>query len=218
MKSQWLALESKFNPLTQRERGLIALVVMIAVGMLAMTLLESQWNALSQTKKQLKSITYENSIAEQQIALYQQQLAKDIDEDYRQRLALIVEQIAKVDAELGEQMVDMVPASHMPSMLANLLSNVQGVTLESFTSIAPTPLIQVGEQEKMNLYSHGIELTLTGSYFDILKFIQAVESMPDKLFWQSMDYQVDAYPKGKITLQLYTLSINKDFIGVANQH
>ena len=67
----------------------------------------------------------------------------------------------------------------------------------------------------MNLYSHGIKLEFTGDYFSVLRFVEAVENMPNKLYWRSMDYKVDAYPKAAITLELYTLSINKDFISVA---
>jgi MSHA biogenesis protein MshJ len=30
--------------------------------------------------------------------------------------------------------------------------------------------------------------------------------------WQLIDYQVDEYPKADITIDIYTLSTNKDFI------
>ena len=92
---------------------------------------------------------------------------------------------------------------------------MKGIKLKAFTSIAPTPLLEVGEEKKMNLYSHGIKLEFTGDYFSVLRFVEAVENMPNKLYWRSMDYKVDAYPKAAITLELYTLSINKDFISVA---
>ncbi|QBF83321.1 MSHA biogenesis protein MshJ [Shewanella maritima] len=217
MNQQWQQLETKFNDLSQRERGLIALVVIIIVAMVAFTLLEGQFKDLQRLKGQLTSLENENRISEQQIALYEQRLKLDPNDDYRQRLVLLEEQMAQVDAELKSQMIDMVPADYMPTVLSNLLANMKGVTLESFASIPPVPLIQVGEQEKMNLYSHGIRLSLTGDYFSIMKFVQAVEDMPDKLFWERLDYQVDSYPKGTIELEMYTLSINKDFIGVAKQ-
>ncbi|NKF52338.1 MSHA biogenesis protein MshJ [Shewanella sp. WXL01] len=217
MNQQWQQLETKFNDLSQRERGLIALVVIIIVAMVAFTLLEGQFKDLQRLKGQLTSLENENRISEQQIALYEQRLTLDPNDDYRQRLVLLEEQMAQVDAELKSQMIDMVPADYMPTVLSNLLANMKGVTLESFASIPPVPLIQVGEQEKMNLYSHGIRLSLTGDYFSIMKFVQAVEDMPDKLFWERLDYQVDSYPKGTIELEMYTLSINKDFIGVAKQ-
>ncbi len=126
--------------------------------------------------------------------------------------------IAALDQQLDSQMVDMVPASYMPSLLTALLERVQGIQLTGFKSVAPTPLLVVGkaDEQQMNLYSHGIVLELEGDYFAVLKFVQAVEKMPDKLYWKRLDYRVSEYPKASVQLELYTLSINEDFISVAS--
>ncbi|ACJ27317.1 MSHA biogenesis protein MshJ [Shewanella piezotolerans WP3] len=215
MKQYWTDLAAKFDLLSQRERVLVAAAVLIVVGMILYLPLESLLTKHTQLKQQIASLKNENNISEQQIALYQQSLATDPDTEYRQRLANIIQQTKQIDEQLSFEMVDMVPADHMPTLLAGLLSNVKGIKLKAFTSIAPTPLLEVGEEKKMNLYSHGIKLEFTGDYFSVLRFVEAVENMPNKLYWRSMDYKVDAYPKAAITLELYTLSINKDFISVA---
>lgn len=215
MKQYWTDLAAKFDLLSQRERVLVAAAVLIVVGMILYLPLESLLTKHTQLKQQIGSLKNENNISEQQIALYQQSLATDPDTEYRQRLANIIQQTKQIDEQLSFEMVDMVPADHMPTLLAGLLSNVKGIKLKAFTSIAPTPLLEVGEEKKMNLYSHGIKLEFTGDYFSVLRFVEAVEKMPNKLYWRSMDYKVDAYPKAAITLELYTLSINKDFISVA---
>lgn len=215
MKQYWNDLAAKFDLLSQRERVLVAAAVLIVVGMILYLPLESLLTKHSQLKQQIASLKNENNISEQQIALYQQSLATDPDTEYRQRLANIIQQTKQIDEQLSFEMVDMVPADHMPALLAELLSSVKGIKLKAFTSIAPTPLLEVGEEKKMNLYSHGIKLEFTGDYFSVLRFVEAVENMPNKLYWRSMDYKVDAYPQAAITLELYTLSINKDFISVA---
>ncbi|MEZ9819347.1 MSHA biogenesis protein MshJ [Shewanella sp. 10N.286.45.A1] len=215
MKQYWNDLAAKFDLLSQRERVLVAAAVLIVVGMILYLPLESLLTKHSQLKQQIASLKNENNISEQQIALYQQSLATDPDTEYRQRLANIIQQTKQIDEQLSFEMVDMVPADHMPALLAGLLSNVKGIKLKAFTSIAPTPLLEVGEEKKMNLYSHGIKLEFTGDYFSVLRFVEAVENMPNKLYWRSMDYKVDVYPQAAITLELYTLSINKDFISVA---
>ncbi|GIU08145.1 MSHA biogenesis protein MshJ [Shewanella sp. c952] len=215
MKQYWTDLAAKFDLLSQRERVLVAAAVLIVVGMILYLPLESLLTKHTQLKQQIASLKNENNISAQQIALYQQSLATDPDTEYRQRLANIIQQTKQIDEQLSFEMVDMVPADHMPALLAGLLSNVKGIKLKAFTSIAPTPLLEVGEEKKMNLYSHGIKLEFTGDYFSVLRFVEAVENMPNKLYWRSMDYKVGAYPKAAITLELYTLSINKDFISVA---
>lgn len=139
----------------------------------------------------------------------------DPNQDYQQRLVLLQQQNQDIDAQLNEQMVDMVPADYMPELLGNLLGQVQGIKLIKFTSIAPVPLLAVGDEKKLNLYSHGIRMSLEGDYFSVMRFVEAVEAMPDKLYWKRLDYKVAEYPKGMIDIEVYTLSLNKDFISVA---
>lgn len=215
MKAQFTQLAQKFDGLSQRERGLIALAVFALLGMLAYLQLESLWKQQHATTQQLAALALENSVSLQQIELYQQRLALDPNQDYRQRLTLLQQQNQQLDAELNEQMVEMVPADYMPVLLGNLLGQAQGISLIKFTSIAPLALLAVGEDNKWNLYSHGIRMSLEGDYFALLRFVEAVEAMPDKLYWKRLDYKVADYPKGKVDIELYTLSINKDFISVA---
>lgn len=215
MKAQFNQLAQKFDALSQRERGLIALAMLVLVGMLGYLAIESLWKQQHSTAQQLEALEQENSVSLQQIDLYQQRLALDPNQDYRQRLNLLQQQNQQIDAQLNEQMVDMVPADYMPELLGNLLGQVQGITLLKFTSIAPVPLLAVGDEKKLNLYSHGIRMSLEGDYFSVLRFVEAVEAMPDKLYWKRLDYSVADYPKGKVDIELYTLSINKDFISVA---
>ncbi|MDH0450237.1 MSHA biogenesis protein MshJ [Shewanella sp. GD04112] len=215
MKARFEQLAQKFDVLSQRERGLIALAVLVLVAMSAYMPIESLWKQQHSTAQQVKALEQENKISTQQIDLYQQRLAMDPNQDYRQRLNLLQQQNQEIDAQLNEQMVDMVPADYMPELLGNLLGQVQGIKLLKFTSVTPVPLLAVGEEKKLNLYSHGIRMSLEGDYFSVLRFVEAVEAMPDKLYWKRLDYKVADYPKGKIDIELYTLSINKDFISVA---
>ncbi|AZG34553.1 MULTISPECIES: MSHA biogenesis protein MshJ [Shewanella] len=217
MKQQWLVWSSKFDALSPRERILITFALLVLAGMLLFMPLESQWKQHQSLQNQLKGLEQENSISLQQVALYEERLQLDPNKDYQQRLQIITEQMQLIDADLTDQMVDMVPADYMPTVLANLLGNVKGVTLISFASIAPKALLQVGDGSKVNLYSHGIKLMLQGDYFSILAFIKAVETMPDKLYWKRLDYRVESHPEALVELELYTLSVNKDFISVAKQ-
>lgn len=185
MKAQFEQLAQKFDALSQRERGLIAIALLALIAMLAYMPIESLWKQQYSTAQQLKVIEQENQVSVQQIDLYQQRLALDPNQDYRQRLTLLQQQNQQLDTQLNEQMVDMVPADYMPELLGNLLGQVQGITLLKFTSVAPVPLLAVGEEKKLNLYSHGIRMSLEGDYFSVLRFVEAVEAMPDKLYYLS---------------------------------
>ncbi|WP_394203823.1 MSHA biogenesis protein MshJ [Shewanella waksmanii] len=219
MKQLWQSWQEKFSVLSQRERVMIAAAAVIVIGMLCYLPLESKLIERQKLQQSIRALENENKISTEQIALYQQRLAQDPNSDYRQRLQLIEEQTAALDEQLSFQMVDMVPADKMPVLLSDLLGKVSGVKLQEFASIAPVPLLAVGEEDKkLNLYSHGIRLVLQGDYFATLKFVEAVEAMPNKLYWKQLDYTVAEYPTSNVVIELYTLSINKDFISVAKSH
>ncbi|MCL1088994.1 MSHA biogenesis protein MshJ [Shewanella profunda] len=215
MKTMFNHVGQQFEALSRRERVLIGVAILALIGIIGFMPLESLWKKQISISQQLKALEQENQISVQQIELYQQRLTMDPNQDYQQRLVLLQQQNQEIDAQLNEQMVDMVPADYMPELLGNLLGQVQGIKLIKFTSIAPVPLLAVGDEKKLNLYSHGIRMSLDGDYFSVMRFVEAVEAMPDKLYWKRLDYKVAEYPKGTIDIEVYTLSINKDFISVA---
>lgn len=215
MKTMFNHVGQQFEVLSRRERVLIGIALLALVSIIGFMPLESLWKKQTSISQQLKALEQENQISVQQIELYQQRLTMDPNQDYQQRLVLLQQQNQEIDAQLNEQMVDMVPADYMPELLGNLLGQVQGIKLIKFTSIAPVPLLAVGDEKKLNLYSHGIRMSLEGDYFSVMRFVEAVEAMPDKLYWKRLDYKVAEYPKGMIDIEVYTLSLNKDFISVA---
>ncbi|MFQ6371864.1 MSHA biogenesis protein MshJ [Shewanella sp. YIC-542] len=211
-------LPAKFSALSRRERVMVAMVCWLLVLVVLYLPLEARWQQYQQQHQQWQ-LTEKMRLGNQaQIALLQQKLAQDPNQPLQQRVDQLQQQITVLDQRLNSETVDLIPAERMPTLLSKLLSQSPGVTLQQFHSIAPTPLLVVGENEqaRMNLYSHGISLTFRGDYFSVLKFVRAVENMPEKLYWQQLDYQVQQFPMASVELALYTVSINKDFIRVAS--
>ena len=69
-----------------------------------------------------------------------------------------------------------------------------------------------GDSEAV-IFAHGFEMALSGNYFQTLSFLQHLEKMSG-FYWQALDYEVEDYPNATITLQLNTLSLEEDWIGV----
>jgi MSHA biogenesis protein MshJ len=57
------------------------------------------------------------------------------------------------------------------------------------------------------LYRHGVELSVEGSYADLLSYLQALEALPQQLLWGNLELKVEQYPRVVLTLRLYTLSL-----------
>ena len=46
-----------------------------------------------------------------------------------------------------------------------------------------------------------------------MNYLQKLEQLPWKFYWQHFDYEVQQYPRALITLNIYTLSTSKWWIG-----
>jgi MSHA biogenesis protein MshJ len=58
------------------------------------------------------------------------------------------------------------------------------------------------------LYRHGVEVAVRGNYLDLVNYMSALESMPTQLFWGKAQLEVEEYPSSRLTLTLYTLSLD----------
>jgi len=70
-----------------------------------------------------------------------------------------------------------------------------------------------GRQEDV-LYLHAVELQLRGSYFEALRYLQALETLPWQVIWDQLEYQVIQYPQADIRLRINTLSGSDRLLGV----
>jgi MSHA biogenesis protein MshJ len=56
-------------------------------------------------------------------------------------------------------------------------------------------------------------MELTGSYFDISAYLQALESLPVRYYWRTFQYKVEEYPQARLVFEVYTLGTRQEFIG-----
>jgi MSHA biogenesis protein MshJ len=67
---------------------------------------------------------------------------------------------------------------------------------------------QAGAQPVDMLYRHGVQIAVRGNYLDIVNYMSALEAMPTQLFWSRAQLEVEEYPTSRLTLTLYTLSLD----------
>lgn len=64
------------------------------------------------------------------------------------------------------------------------------------------------------VYRHGVEIALQGSYSDMVNYMEALEAMPTQLFWAQAKLDAVDYPAARLTLVLYTLSLDRKWIAL----
>ena len=212
------------QPLRQRLLLLAAIVAVFftlwdAVLMRSSELREEQ--AESDTallKKQVKALELE---AEATL----KKLASDPNLERRKRKVELERQLVELDAGFNERTADLIPPSEMVRVLKELLNRESGLQLVRLESVPATQLMAPDEESgsegkvdlgsgPIRLFRHGLILEMSGDYMSVLRYVQALEQLPWKFFWESMTYQVQQWPTGKITLKLLSLSSEEGWIGV----
>jgi len=102
-------------------------------------------------------------------------------------------------------------ATAVPALSAN------AVTAPATAAPAPTSATGAGTAAPAQaplLYRHGVQLVVEGGYQDMIDYLQALEHMPTRLFWGGASLDAQKYPKARLTLTLYTLSLDQKWIAL----
>ena len=62
------------------------------------------------------------------------------------------------------------------------------------------------------IYQHGVEIRLAGGYNDLLNYLAELELMPQQVMWNSVKLEVIKYPRNEMSLRVYTLSLDKNWL------
>jgi len=66
----------------------------------------------------------------------------------------------------------------------------------------------------LGLYRHGVEISVEGSYPELLAYLAMLERLPWRVYWSEASLSTQAYPTSRLTLTLFTLSLDKTWLSV----
>jgi MSHA biogenesis protein MshJ len=143
------------------------------------------------------------------------------------RLDSLRQRVVEGEEEVRVYTSDLVDPQQMRLVLEELLRNQSGLKLLSATNLPARPVLEedaedvaavaVGVRDpaqEPRLYRHTLVLKLEGSYLDCLAYLQAVERLPWHIYWSRIEFATDEYPRNAIVLELRTLSLDEEWIGV----
>jgi MSHA biogenesis protein MshJ len=230
LKARWQGWASRFAALQMREKYLIATALAVAILFGGHTVwVEPGQQRADRLKKTLEQQQTEMVQLQAQVAAL---AVKNSDPDSANRSALQQLRIDLVAMEREIRAFDgtLVAPKQAPALLQTLLARHRGLSLVSLTTLSPQPLIElpatkpakdgakpVDEAPSMpggNIYKHGIEIKLAGSYADLAAYVAELQASPQKMLWGGMKLTVKQHPVSELTLTIYTLSLDSTWLVV----
>jgi MSHA biogenesis protein MshJ len=138
------------------------------------------------------------------------------------RIRILRQQVAAGEESVRIFTSDLVDPGQMRFVLEDLIRRQTGLQLISVSNLPGRPLIEEPVKEGIaapaskgpTLYRHGMQLVLEGTYLDCLKYLEAVERLPWQLYWGSLQLETQRHPRTRISIELHTLSLEEEWIGV----
>lgn len=224
MKAQFKRLAERFDGLSLRERALVAFALLATLAAIAYVgLIEPQWlRQKALAAEQLQQSEQLRQVRDQIREI--QALRDDPDALLRARLQSAREQLSAADSRLRTLESAVVPPQEISHLLEDMLAVKRGLRLVSLRSLTTTPLIdpaqlapkegkgEGADEYGANIFRHGVEITLLGSYADLTAYLAELERLPRRMFWQEMKLHVEEHPRARLTLTVYTLSLDKSWL------
>ncbi|MDC5703940.1 type 4a pilus biogenesis protein PilO [Vibrio europaeus] len=215
MQQYWQQWCDRFVQLSAREKGLITICgfVIIILGLLTL-LIEPAFEQNRATSQRITSTKLNVQRLEADILLMTAKLQKDPNQELNQELKQLMVESQELSTQLAAIVENLIAPSQMAQLLEQVLADSKGLHLVSLESQTAEPI--VSNESNSNLasyYVHPVRLELTGKYFAIVDYLEALEALPVKYYWRSFHYSVEEYPTARLVLEVYTLGTRQEFIG-----
>lgn len=216
MKDQWRRYAGRFDALTLRERVAVFAAAMVALLALAYTLMiEPQVNTQKRLSGAILQKHSEMKAFEAQVGKMLAGRAQNPGGSERERLAKLRAELAALEGRIAAEERKFTAPSQMRGLVEGLLGRNRGVALVEMKTLAADTLAasKPAAAERL-IYRHGVELTVSGAYLDLLAYARDLERLPSQLYWGGLELDAMSYPKVSMKLRVYTLSLDPAWLSV----
>jgi len=215
MKQQWRECEQRFARLTRRERGILLVGALAVIFILGFSLVDSSLSRQRLLSTQIEKARADTAISKAQSQVIIRQLAQDPDTLARARIAELSIETRELDKQMEQINRGLVPPQRMARILEEMLTRNRQVRLVRLKTLPVSHLVERdAKDDQANVYKHGIELTLQGGYLDLLTYLNRLEALPWQMFWSQAQLDARDYPAVRVTVTVFTLSLDKDWLVV----
>lgn len=205
MKRYWQPFAARIDQMPLRQRGMlfatVSLVVVAAAHVLLIEpLLVKQKSLIDRVNRDHSQLS---AVRAQLESVIKQEEAGEKDPE-QVKLQELEERIAQAEKALAQHKQAFIAPTRLPALLKGLLGAGQAVKMESLR-VVPGAQVEAASQ----LYRHGVEMTLRGSYFELTQYLAALEKLPARLLWGRVEIQTEQYPELRLTMQVHTLSTQR---------
>jgi MSHA biogenesis protein MshJ len=224
MKQWWQRWSERIDAMALRERAMVfvaaaVLLLFVFFWMLGTPTTDRQ----RQVARQLAQKQMDTRALQEQVQKLLGARTQDPDATRRARVDELKRRVAEVNTALAEKQRELVPPERVPALLEEMLRRDRKLELVDLRSLpavslfgekADTPEAIAAAKAGLQVYRHGVEVTVRGGYFELMRYLSELEKLPLRMFWKDVDLAAGDYPTITMKLTVYTLSLDRSYLVV----
>ncbi|MDH5327244.1 MAG: hypothetical protein OEZ68_05595 [Gammaproteobacteria bacterium] len=239
MKS-YIHYRDRFEALSLRERILILLSLLAILYMMwNMVLLKPLGARHITLNQQVNTVSSQIRDIDTKIRFMSHSIS-GLDRQKENYIQSLEKQIADIRNKKQQLAVGFVKPKQMVEMLQVMMSKEKSLKVTRFRTLAPRLLAQSYKEEVQpvvpkkrkkptrsgkaaakksekkipKVYKHGLEVEFQGDFKNTLAYLQKLEALPWRFYWDELDYEVTSFPNAMVTIRIYTLSLDEVWVSV----
>lgn len=230
MKALWKKFTEAIDARNTRERALILAAASAVTFVLMESLLVGPvFTARKRLILETRNDQVEVSKMVEQVRTLMLARGVDPDSALKSKLAELKSRHTALQSQIDRQASDLVSADKMSAVLERMLANNARLQLIEVKTLPRTAIGAANEAGSARpspgqapaaagdppaMYRHGVEISMRGGYLDLLAYLKEIESLPVRMFWESVSLSAAAYPAVTMRLVVYTISLEKVWLTV----
>lgn len=205
-------LRAMLEKINVRERILVVGTGLLVVGTLwYVGLMEPLLKDIKRTRAEIDATRQRTESVNQNLEVQALQASSGAI-GYREQFTLVKRRLEELKQQLGDYTAELIGPGEMARVLQGVLREQDNLRLIQIRNL---PAQQMAAQDGANtiFYKHGLELEFEGGFFAALEYLEQIEDLPWRIYWQILELEVIEYPRNRIRIEVSTLSPYEEWIG-----
>ncbi len=216
----------KVDQLSLRERILILLIMLFIVYFSWKNIvLDNLYSSKQQASGTLYRLQKQIFNLQGQISEVSNSLNLDPITRLQEKIDVVQQENAELQNKLAHMTEGLISPKEMTSLLKTILDKHKNLMVINVENIKATPVFGTSENDaekaakealkRFQVYKHGIELVVVGTFFQLRDFLEEAEKLPWKVLWEELEYSVNKYPNATIRIVIKTLSLEPNLFSTS---
>lgn len=217
MKLWWADMLDRIDALSLRERVLVLLAALFLIALLwDGVLMRPVDRSRARMEPEVKALRAEVERLDRTITEMAEQRGGGPDAALAAQVQQERSGIADLDQQLGGLTSGLIAPEQMVQVLDQVLDRTKPLRLIALRTLPAEPLASLvpGEVLPSQVFRHGVEIELDGTYLDLVAYLRALDQLQWRFYWQTLELDVTDHPRLRVKLTAYTLGEEEAWIGV----